>query len=235
MTNSPPRLLCFPHAGASALAYARWRRELASVADVRVLELPGRLGQDAESPAVTMDELMAAVAPQVDELAGEDCLLYGHSLGSLVAFESARRLTAQGRPPALLVVTGRNGPTRTSHYSHIHQLPDAELIAAVDAMDTSLPGLSGQPELIELFLPALRADLTVAETYTYQPGGVLPCPILSWQGEDDPVVNRLGAQAWELETSASCTINWLPGRHHFHLSGPDFLAEFKQAIARVLA
>ncbi|HTZ45884.1 MAG TPA: alpha/beta fold hydrolase [Jatrophihabitans sp.] len=233
MTTELPRLLCFPHAGASALAYARWRRELAPVLDVRVLELPGRLGRHAEPLALTMPEVLDSLATQVDALATENCLLYGHSLGALVAFEFARRLAAAGRAPARLVVSGRNGPTRTSPYPTVHTLPSEELLAAVQAMDTGQPGLADEPELVDLFLPVLRADLRVAETYAYSPAAsALPCPILSWQGEDDPLVSRDGVQAWELETSASCTIAWLPGQHFFHLNRPEFLVELARAVTR---
>lgn len=35
-------LFCLPHAGASAMGYARWRRSVPAWLDIRPLELPGR-------------------------------------------------------------------------------------------------------------------------------------------------------------------------------------------------
>jgi medium-chain acyl-[acyl-carrier-protein] hydrolase len=228
--------MCFPHAGASALAYGRWRQELAGRIAVRAIELPGRLGRQLEPLPTTMPDLLAAVAPQVDSAAIENCVLYGHSMGALLAFEMAHRLTERDSPPALLVVSGRNGPTRASNYPHLHRLPDAELLTAVDGLDTSMAALRDQPGLAELFLPVLRADLTVAETYVYRARATpLPCPILSLQGRHDPVVSRVGVQAWAAETTAGCTTTWLPGEHFFHLTRPDFLAELPAAIAAACA
>ena len=231
-----PVMLVFPHAGATRLAYHRLGQELADQLTLRMMDLPGRPGRQDESLPTAMPDLLTAMTPLVDAAAVENCLLYGHSLGALLAFETARRLTAQGRPPALLVVSGRNGPSQGSAYRAIRRLPDAEFLAAVAGMDSTMQSLQDEPDLAKLFLPVLRADLTIAETYAYQPSEtLLPCPILSFQGIEDPMVSRSGVWSWAVETTAGCAINWLPGQHFFHLTRPEFRAALPGAIAAALA
>jgi surfactin synthase thioesterase subunit len=228
-------MVCFPHAGASAMTYNSWRSALAGQFEVSIVDPPGRVGRPAERPAGTMAELLLSVAQRAEPLLRPPLVLYGHSLGALLAFETARRLTARGTAPALLVVSGRNGPTVGAATADIHKLPDSELLHAVDRLDRSMPPLHGNPELAELFLPVLRADLTLAETYAYQAERPLSCPILSIQGEDDPVVTRPGVASWATETTGRCTFSWRPGEHLFHLRSTRFVSELPGLISEALS
>lgn len=235
MTSPIPRLVCFPHAGAGSFTYSSWRAVLASRFEMHGIELPGRMSRASEPLASTMADLLAAVEERVDAAAQPPYLLYGHSLGALLAFESARRLCAAGRPPTLLVVSGRNGPTWSSPYPTIHDLPDEQFLDAVSAMDASMSALRDEPDLARLFLPVLRADLTIAESHRYHDAGLLPCPILSVQGEQDPLVSSPGVAAWAGETTARCLTRWMPGEHFFHLRSGHFVAELPQLITEALS
>jgi pyochelin biosynthetic protein PchC len=229
------RMLCFAHAGASAMTYASWRSALSGQLELRPIDLPGRV-PDGPLPPTTMAAALEAVREQVAGEQRPGCVLYGHSLGSLMAFEAARMLSAQGNPPAMLIVSGRNGPTRKSPYPVIHGLPDEHLLTAVLDMDESMPALRDYPDLARILLPVLRSDLTIAETYEYRSSAsLLPCPILSIQGQQDVLVTRPGVAAWSAETSATCKTVWLPGGHFFHLTRPEFLRQLPQAISTLLA
>jgi len=235
VTADKPRLVCFPHAGASTMTYNSWRAVLAGQFDVSIVDPPGRIGRPDENPASTMAELLSSMGQRAEPRLRPPFLLYGHSLGALVAFELARTLTAQGRAPALLVVSGRNGPSVGAATTDIHNLPDSDLLHAVDQLDRSMPALQDNPELAELFLPVLRADLRLAETYGYHADRPLSCPILSIQGEDDPVVTRPGVATWAAETTGHCTFSWLPGEHLFHLRGTRFVTELPRRISEALS
>jgi surfactin synthase thioesterase subunit len=234
MTASTPRLICFPHAGASAMTYNSWRPALASHLEVMIVDPPGRVGA-ADEAAGTTAELLSAVLERARPLVQQPYLLYGHSLGAVLAFETARQLTAEGRPPALLVVSGRNGPALRSPEDRLHDLPEEQFLQAVYAMDRSMSILRAEPSLAQLFLPVLRADLRMAEFYEYRDGALLTCPVLSIQGEDDPLVSRAGVAAWEAATTSRCVTHWMPGQHLFHLNGPDFVAALPQLISEVLS
>src|SRR3954465_6469177 len=80
------RLYCFPHSGGSAGEYLRWSAALPDV-EARGLQRPGRggrLGGGAPSP-------VAAVVAAVTDEGGFSLpfAFFGHSLGALVAYETA--------------------------------------------------------------------------------------------------------------------------------------------------
>src|SRR4051812_48675230 len=97
--NAPlrARLLCFPHAGASASAYRAWTDQVPPWLDVWSLQLPGR-GARFTEPA--FERLLPLVASIADAFGKSDDLpfaFFGHSMGALLAFETARRLRAEKR------------------------------------------------------------------------------------------------------------------------------------------
>lgn len=235
MTAAMTRLVCFPHAGASTMTYYPLRSALAASFEVCIVDPPGRLGKPADPPVRTVAELLSTVAERAEPFLRPPYVLYGHSLGALLAFETARRIPASRPAPSLLVVSGRNGPALPSAAGNIHDLPDERFLDAVDRMDRSFPPLRATPDLAEMFLPVLRADLTLAETYAYSEGPPLSCPILSIQGEDDPVITPSAVATWAAQTTGPCTFRWMPGGHLFHLSGSRFATELPRLISEALS
>ena len=86
-------------------------------------------------------------------------------------------------------------------------------------------------ELMRLFLPILRADFAVCETYEYEAGPPLRCPITVISGEEDPTTNRNGLDAWRDQTNAALSRHMVPG-DHFYLNSaqPVLLRLLSQAL-----
>jgi surfactin synthase thioesterase subunit len=103
--NPSARLICFPHAGGSASAFHAW--VLPDEFEVWAVQPPGRGPRFAEQEISVLDllrdEIIEALRPTIDN--GVPFVFFGHSFGSLVAFEVARALSDRSLtlPMALLV------------------------------------------------------------------------------------------------------------------------------------
>ena len=212
-------LVCFPHAGGSAGQYFPLSAALAP--DVRVLavQYPGRQDRCAE-PAF---EDVAQLADEIARLLAEPRpasapVLFGHSLGALVAFETAARLEHRyGAPPAGLIVSGMQAPHRCTSSRLSADGEDAAVDALLRLGGTD-PAIIGNPELLAMILPALRSDLRAAAAY--RPGScpaLLSCPITAWTGRDDELSHG-DLQAWAEHTTAAFRTRDFPGGH-FYLDG----------------
>ncbi|MCA9127091.1 MAG: thioesterase, partial [Planctomycetales bacterium] len=108
--DSRVRIFCFPHAGGGASAYYRWGKSASNLFCIWPVHLPGREGRIAEPPFHSLPALMEDFIPELATHASHPSILYGHSFGSLLAYESAARLELMGRQPIALVISASPPP-----------------------------------------------------------------------------------------------------------------------------
>jgi len=113
----------------------------------------------------------------------------------------------------------------------VHRLADHEFIGAVHALGGLSAELMRQPELMRLFLPIIRADLRLAESYARPDVPALPVPVVAFAGRQDPMTDSAGVMAWAQETTSSCELVFLEGGHFF-LGSREFERQFTERVAR---
>jgi surfactin synthase thioesterase subunit len=210
------RLVCLPHAGGSAAAYAAFPAGLPRGVEVVGVELPGRGTRHDEPPLRSLDAVVMGVAGALAELPARRWAVLGHSLGAIVAFELVRRLRRDGGPaPELLIVAAREGPHLPLARDPVHELPDEGFLTALDHLGGTPPEVLDEPELMAAAMPALRADFAISDTYEHVEGEPLGVPILALGGRDDPDVEPARLEAWEEHTTAGFSSTVLPGGHFF--------------------
>ncbi|GAB3935002.1 pyochelin biosynthesis editing thioesterase PchC [Micromonospora vulcania] len=201
------RLICFPHAGGNAAFYRSWAGQVPDDVEVHGVQYPGRMDRAADPFAPDLPTLAEQVTEAVRALpADAPVVLFGHSLGASVAYETARRLNGPGSGLRALVVSGRPGPDRLRATS-VHLADDDTLWA-----ETGRLGGTGREALEHegvraIALPVLRADYRIAETYQPQPPVPLRVPVLACIGADDPEVTPQEAGDWAHRTRglSACT------------------------------
>lgn len=209
------RLVCFPHAGGSATFFHPVSARFAPTAEVLAVQYPGRQDRHREPCLTSVAELADRLAVELAALPARPTVFFGHSMGALVGFETARRLErdAPGSAPRSLVVSGRRAPS-TRRPERVHELDDAGLLAEVRALDG--PDMSAlDDDFLALVLPALRHDYRAVETYRADDGAVVGCPVLALTGRDDPRTTPEEADAWRRHTDGGFELEVMPGHHFF--------------------
>lgn len=208
------RLICFPHAGGGALAYRSWAKTLPHTIDVVAVCLPGRETRIRESLHKTVED---AVAEIVAALSYDlPLIFFGHSMGSILAFEVARTLRHSGLPtPRLLITSGQNAPHLPRLGPRLSHISDIEFLPAVHQVYGGIPlEIMADDEFAMLIRPILRADLTLLEHYHYQPTTPFDFPIVVCCGEDD-IYPREQLHEWGKHTSAEFNLYLFPGGHFY--------------------
>lgn len=223
-------LLCLPHAGGSITTFRGWDAALAPDWEVIPLELPGRGARYTEPLPQGQRHAVDSLVPRMAPHSHGPWALFGHSLGALLAFELAHAATRWGRPPSLIVISGRNGPSERSEIPPLHGLGDDELLATLREFG-GMPGDSEVSEdLLTLFLPILRTDLRIAETYVRAEREPLGVPVVSLVGRDDRLCSRDRVKAWGRETRAAARVVEHDGGH-FAVYEPAFQATLRDVLA----
>lgn len=224
------RLFCFHGAGGAAQTFRLWSRGMPSWVEVCPVQLPGRLTRMAEPPHRQFKPLITALVAALEpELEGVPFAFFGHSLGTLLAFEVARELRRRGRALPVHVFAGaRVAPHVTFEQLDVKRLSDDELVRVVQERYQSIPPeILREPDLLTLVLKPLRADLEVHEDYVHATEEPLSTPLTALGGVDDRLVTRAGLEAWREHTKGTFAMHVLPGGHYFH-------QQSEEAVLRIL-
>lgn len=210
------RLFCFPYAGASASVYYPWCRDLAQDLELCAIQFPGRETRIAEEPISAMEPLVAALLPELMPYLDKPFLFFGHSMGATVCFEIARRLILSGsRIPEMLFVSASRAPHLKQTEDPIYLLPGEAFIKRLRSFSGTPEEIFQYPELLELYLPILRADLSIEETYTCSSVSPFPFPISGFGGEGDKEVDHKDLEAWAQYSAPLFSLRLYPGGHFF--------------------
>ncbi|WP_231627004.1 thioesterase II family protein [Streptomyces apocyni] len=211
------QLYCFPHAGGAASAYVPLSRALGREIEVHAVQYPGRQDRRLEAPVTSVVALAESVAT---ELAARPephrpYAFFGHSMGAAVAYETARLLARRAVPaPLRLFLSGRGAPTPNP--PRTDQLHDDEaLVAAIRRLGGTGGRFLEDPELLEMILPALRADYRALSGYHWAPGPPLDIPFTVLVGDADPVVAVPDAADWLGHSALHGDFRTFPGGHFF--------------------
>lgn len=230
------RMFCFPFAGGNAATYRAWPELLPPEVELCAVQLPGRGARLREQPFRQIEPLVAALLPALQPFLDRPFVLFGHSMGSLIAFELCRALRQLRRPgPLHLFVSGRFAPQLPDPDPPCYALPEPEFIQELRRLQGTPEEVLNNPDLLELVLPLLRADFELSETYRYLPGPPLGCPISAFGGAEDHEVSAAGLDAWREQTRSTFRARTLPGDHFFLVPRQaELLAAVSEDLAHLL-
>ncbi|MFD1990032.1 thioesterase II family protein [Paenibacillus nicotianae] len=211
-------LFCLPYAGGSATIYHVWRNQLKDHIELYPIELPGHGSRYDEPYAqhfeALLDDVMASIC---SHLGNHPYVIYGHSMGAVLAYELYYKLVQEGyHPPAQIILAARPAPHSSySQESKWAQLKD-KLLSILPIKDSRIPSeIANYPHLAKQFKNTLSADIQALSFYRIpDQRSIIDCPLIVFAGTKDHIP-RSAIEAWEEYTSKRATIYWLEGDHFF--------------------
>lgn len=210
-------ILCFPPAGAGPSFFRPWA---AHGADLRIapVEIPGREKRFGEPEHTDMDALLKVIVPELLATAAgtERVVLFGHSFGAVLAYEAARAMLE--REPGLGLTLVASGSTRpgAARGGPITGLPDDEFVEGVRQIAGYRHPALDEPELRELLLPPLRADVAMHEGHAHDENTPsLSVPVVAVRGTEDEMVSAEQASAWGEITTGTFRVAEIEGGHMY--------------------
>lgn len=221
------QLFLFPFAGGSARSFRDLAGSLSGCCSPVPCDTPtsNRLFFDAPE-ALTIRQMAARQATRLASIR-QPFAIFGHSMGALVAFETARRLRRMGAVlPSVIILSAHRAPHLPPERAPLSQLPDSEF-------DRRLADYSGTPravlqdaETMDLFRRLLRRDFAACESYRMQDEPPLDIPALCLGGNEDPDVAPEHLSAWSDHFTMPVGLGMLPGGHFYFAK-----ADAGQAVA----
>ncbi|MDQ7903003.1 alpha/beta fold hydrolase [Phytohabitans sp. ZYX-F-186] len=199
-------LICLPYAGGSAGSYTRLAKHLPE--SWRVVA-----GEASLRGPVTVADVADAWWKAVTPYLSAGTVLFGHSLGALVAAEVANRAGA-GLEPAHVVLSAP--PLSGAAARAIRSQDDAQLVADLTRSGLMPPTTLTADEVGRLLLPRFRRDLSlVPEEWT----PTLETPVHVLVGAEDTLCTLPGVAA-RLRPSMVASTHVVDGGHYFVVTNP---------------
>ncbi len=217
-THDTTKLICLPYAGAGASFYRPWTALAGDALEIVPLQLPGRERLIDEEPyrdvSQAVDGLVAELRDRLGDGGGR-VAVFGHSLGAVLAYELAHRLAAEpGVELVHLFVSGSPEPAR-GREQRATGLTDEDFLARVGEFAGYRHPALDDPEMREMILPALRADVEMHENYVPSTDLPLNAPLTVVRGEDDDLVGYDDAESWSKVAGRDFEHVEVPGSHMY--------------------
>jgi len=229
------RLFCFNYAGGGAATYRPWADLLAPSIELVAIEPPGRASRIDEAPFVRVEALLEGLMPAMSPYLDKPVAFFGHCLGALSLFETARRLIRRDEAALVHVFVSGSRPPHSLNdlgpfeerllalltadpafdpLSEFHEQPEEIFATIIRRFDIGVTDeFLSRPELRNLLLPAIRADFELAARYRFDPQPPWDVPIPCFSGLDDTYVTREDALEWSRYTQREFRIHFRKGSH----------------------
>lgn len=208
-------LFCLPHAGGNKYAYQPFIEAAPDFIDVKVLEYPGRGEKSSQAlitDAISLAELMLN---EIRDQLGTPYSIYGHSMGTLIGLLLLRKIEENGlKMPEFVFFTGSEGPRSRKFEKDRHLLPKDELIEELRLLGGVTEDVLNEPDIMDFFLPIIRADFQAIESFKYFETAPLNVPMTIAIGTQEKVSSDQ-AKSWQHETRFPLEIMQFHGNHFF--------------------
>ena len=225
------RVLAFPFAGGSGGAYQAWQPYLDPSIEVIAYTAPGRTNRFVEPAIGSMKELVADAWAQLAPYLDIPCILFGHSLGGLLAYEFLIKYkNNMGKMPLHFISSARGAP-HIKAMQNWSQKNDADFLHSLAELGGIHPDAAASPELLQLMLNTLRADIGVVEYFKYSDAGPFPCPATIFGGIDDNRVSVDDLEQWRQYFEQEVEVVVLEAAHFYLDSHAETLCRKLNSIA----
>ncbi|GHT70777.1 non-ribosomal peptide synthase [Bacteroidia bacterium] len=211
------KLICFPYAGATSSVFLKWGKYSDGNLEIIPLDPPGRGRRMAEPLCTTIHEAVEDLQQQVLETIGkgEEYAIYGHSLGCLLAYELLHQLGEKDVDmPVHVFLSGKNPPD-TPVKEPLSDLDDRKFMKEIEKLGGTDARFFENPTLVKVYLPILRKDFKMLESYVYQERQKPPVDASFFFSSGDRAVCTKHVKRWSDFISGNFNVYHFKGDHFF--------------------
>lgn len=215
------QLIYLPYAGGGSHYYDNISSALKSIqtANLKInifeVVLPGRVFRYQEPLPKTMEGQVADVWTQIKHLTNQPYAIFGHSMGSLLAYLCTHKAISVGtKTPIALFLSGLKAPSYLSANQKKHLLSYQDFKAKLKSYGGINQEILDDDSIFSFFEPMIRADFEAVETWHYETKPKLDIPTTVLAGTKEEFTDE-ALNAWQQEFKNKIDFVRLEGDHFY--------------------
>ncbi|EFR00145.1 fatty acid synthase S-acetyltransferase [Nannizzia gypsea CBS 118893] len=218
-----PRLICIHPIATDATFFAPYLINPPQGLDSIAVQLPGRDNRIDEPIPSSVSEIVSGLLKELESTIGVPAIIWGHSFGGIVAFETIRELRRRGvHPLPRLVVSATVAPRllRSWQKRPVMQRLFTDSVEA-DYFISTLRSIE-DAAFVRSILPHFRRDAPWFTSYEYAEEEPLNVPITAFAARQDDFVYPDQVEAWREQTD-QFEFTEVDGDHWFVRNNQDLI------------
>lgn len=221
----------FPHAGGHEGQYFSLKNELHYIEDFHFIDR-----RDYHNlPNIEWRAYINETTQKISKRLKRKFIFFGHSMGSLIAYEVLRELKHQVSQDHLLIISAF--PTPHSRHlqekEFISKLSDEELLKKISIYGEIHQELKDKKDFLDFFLQNIRNDFSIIESFNAPGKSIAPIdsPLLALAGSHDSIYQIHDIAQWSKYTTSHFQLSILPGDHFYLFNN---IEKISQLISKVI-
>ncbi|CUB39897.1 MULTISPECIES: thioesterase II family protein [Bacillus cereus group] len=216
--NPKLRLFAFHYAGGGASSFKKWTKDLIHHDSVEfyAIQLPGREKRVSEEAYTELNSLIQDLVEGLDPLLDKPFVLFGYSMGSIIAYELTLELLKRGGyEQKALMIGAQKAPIPRFPRKKRHHLSNEKIIEELKILGgTSLEILENE-KFMEHYLKIFRADFAIVDNYMRDVSNKIQFPLYVFGSINDPEVSLEQLYSWRHYSKDIFELKLYPGGHFF--------------------
>lgn len=236
--NEKARLFCFHYAGGSASFFAGWNEMLPAQLGLYPYQLAGHGTRSDEPMPDSLEAAADEAAEYIKEHSEKPFILFGHSMGGVIAYLTALRLSDCDISPERVIISAAAPDFRQlEHDTGIHMtgLDDEGFCRTLIEFGAIDKRIFRVRNFKELYLPVIRNDFRITEAYCSDPEQKVKCPISVYGGTEDIIARPEYLYKWKEFTEKDISVRMMSGEHFFirqHLE--EICSDISRAVSDII-
>ncbi|MBQ6303710.1 MAG: thioesterase [Clostridiales bacterium] len=230
------QMFCLPYAGGSASIYNDWKYKFGNELDIYPIEYAGHGSRFCEEYYSCLEEAASDVCEQISRHQTGDYVIYGHSMGCLIALETAFQLTEKkANLPKAVIVAATRPPHLMYKDKPLGTLSRDELMKEIASMGQMEPEVLEYEELYEIVADVLYSDIQMFTRYKRVYGNEhIDIPVLALTSDGDDEAPSDDMTEWQNYTNSSFNMHCFTGNHFFAFNdNPVFYSFIKEYLEKL--
>ena len=225
------KMFCLPYSCGSKTIYSDWISRYSDVAEVIPVEYSGHGSRFTEELYNDAQKISDDVVKTIISEAPSNYVVYGHSMGCLIAYLTALKLSSRYKyPPKAVIIGGTRPPHLKYKDERLSGYSKEKIIEKMIELGQMDEEILKDPELMDILSDIFIADISAGENFEQDEIKTINIPMFVGTGLQDDEAPAEDMGEWKKYTTSLFLLKCFDDSHFFPFNCPEYPSYLKKVL-----